>query len=59
VGVAAISILVGGIKKGDRGFLTASSGVGINFIQAVMQPMRGKFSSMESLITHFRLTSEG
>jgi NADH-quinone oxidoreductase subunit D len=32
---------------------------GINFLQAVLQPSRGKFSSMESLISHFRLTSEG
>lgn len=30
-----------------------------NVIQAAVQPSRGKFSSMESLITHFRLTSEG
>jgi len=31
----------------------------IKFVQAVLQPSRGKFSSMESLISHFRLTSEG
>lgn len=30
-----------------------------NVVQAIVQPSRGKYSSMESLITHFRLTSEG
>jgi NADH-quinone oxidoreductase subunit D len=30
-----------------------------NTMGAVIQPNRGKFSSMESLISHFRLTSEG
>ncbi len=34
-------------------------GLDTNFIQAAVSPSRGKFSSMESLITHFRLTSEG
>lgn len=32
---------------------------GVSFLQATLQPSRGKFSSMESLISHFRLTSEG
>jgi hypothetical protein len=31
----------------------------MSLIQAVSFPDRGKFSSMESLISHFRLTSEG
>ncbi len=31
----------------------------MTLVQAVVQPSRGKFSSMESLITHFRVTSEG
>jgi NADH:ubiquinone oxidoreductase subunit D len=30
-----------------------------SLIQAALQPSKGKFSSMESLISHFRLTSEG
>ncbi len=35
------------------------SGFDTNFVQAMTNSARGKFSSMESLIAHFRLTSEG
>jgi NADH:ubiquinone oxidoreductase subunit D len=58
--VAAIA--AGLMGAGIRGFSATpvdSLGVGASFMQAVLQPIRGKFSSMESLISHFRMTSEG
>jgi NADH:ubiquinone oxidoreductase subunit D len=52
---------VGGIRLQTlsyRGQLTANVAP-MTLVHAVVHPSRGKFSSMESLITHFRVTSEG
>jgi len=51
--------LVGGGALNSSTTWVDSQGTEVNFIQAVVQPIRGKFSSMESLISHFRTTSEG
>jgi len=60
--LAAVAAIAGITNPDVRSFSTAFTGfwgAEANFMQAVLQPTRGKFSSMESLISHFRVTSEG